>query len=65
MFNMKDEEKTKEQLIKKITELRKRIAELEGYNAVRKQAGGQIAGIKSLLHYLLIAVPAVIYACEP
>jgi diguanylate cyclase (GGDEF)-like protein/PAS domain S-box-containing protein len=65
MINMKDERKTKEQLIKNITELRKRIAELEGYNVVRKQAGGQIAGIKSRLRYLLIAAPAVIYACEP
>jgi len=62
---MKDEGKTKEQLIKKITELRKRIAELEGHNVTGKKAGEQIAKVKSRLHYLFIAAPAVIYACEP
>lgn len=65
VFALKDHKKTKEQLIQEVTKLRTRIAELESRNGKSMRSEAGITGVKSRLHHLLIASPAVIYACEP
>ena len=45
---MKDQDKTKEQLISELAELRQRIAELEAAEGDRKQTRKRLRGVKPL-----------------
>jgi rsbT co-antagonist protein RsbR len=58
---MKDQEKTKEQLVKELAECRQRLAELEASEAERKRAEEELAGERNLLRTLIDNMPDAIY----
>jgi hypothetical protein len=45
---MKDEDKTKEQLINELREIRQKVSELETFESERKQAGHTLHGILTI-----------------
>jgi PAS domain S-box-containing protein len=57
---MKDQEKTKGQLIEELAELRQRIAELETSEAERKRAEEQLRALTLRYEAILTAVPDII-----
>ena len=61
---MKDEDKTKRQLINELAELRKRIIVSESIKVDSKQAKGQIRIADKRLKYLLPSTTAVIYTAK-
>jgi PAS domain S-box-containing protein len=61
---MRDEDKTKKQLITELAELRQRIAELEASETKRKRAEEQILVANERLQYLLSSTSAVIYTAR-
>ena len=61
---MRDQKKTKEQLVKELAELRQRIIELEAAEAERKPAAEELRATKERLHYLVSSSPAVIYTSK-
>jgi len=62
---MKREEKTKEQLVREVTELRHRLARLEEVEAERNRVQEVLLETQLRLHHLLSSSPAVIYTCKP
>lgn len=58
---MDDERKTKDQLVKELIELRKRINLLEPSEAERKAIEAELTGTRQRLQYLLAVSPAIIY----
>lgn len=58
---MDDERKTKDQLVKELIELRKRINLLEASEAERKAIETELTGTRQRLQYLLAISPAIIY----
>lgn len=58
---MDDERKSKDQLLKELIELRKRIALLEAAEAERKAIEAELTGTRQRLQYLLAVSPAIIY----
>ena len=61
---MKDKNKTRQQLINELAEMRQRIAELEVADTERKRAEEQVLVANERLQYLLSASSAVIYASK-
>ncbi|MFH1673536.1 MAG: PAS domain-containing protein, partial [Pseudomonadota bacterium] len=62
---MRDEDKSKEQLINELEELRQQAVELQKREVERKRAEAFLSLSRSRLHHLLISSPAVIYSCKP
>ena len=63
---MKDERKTKKQLIAEMVQLRQRVAELQAEEEEdHKQVEEALILARARLEHLITHSPAVIYACEP
>jgi len=62
---MREEEKTKEHLIRELEALYQRMTELDALDARRKQAEKALYRVHARLQYLLSSTPVVIYVREP
>ena len=65
MNGTKDNHKTKDQLIKELAELRRRVSESEGLKAKCKKAEEAARVAQDRLNDLLSSSPGVIYRCKP
>src|SRR6185503_9493122 len=59
-----DDKKTKKQLLDELVELRKRIKDLETFEAERKAIATELKGTRQRLQYLLAVSPAIIYTTK-
>jgi len=59
-----DDKKTKKQLVDELAALRKRVRDLEAFEAERKAIATELKGTRQRLQYLLAVSPAIIYTTK-
>ena len=62
---MSDQDKTREQLLDELVELRQRLAELEGVDAERRQAKEELAKSRAILTATIECLPFGFFAMDP